>query len=148
MMLYNTTMMAHLEKKIYDAAEAGEAMNSDEICQAFTQLNEGYYGNSVKFVNADAYRWLSWAHYYINYYVYSYATSYAASTYLAENIINEGETGLNNFLSLLKAGNSDYPHEILKEAGVDLTSSEPIVAVAEKMNRLMDEMEEILMSQP
>ena len=147
MMLYNTTMMAHLEKNFYDAAEAGEPMNSDEICQAFKQLNERYYGNSVKFVEADSFRWLSWAHYYLNYYVYSYATSYAASTFLAENIIKEGETGLNNFLSLLKAGRSDYPHEILKNAGVDLTSPEPIVAVAEKMNRLMNEMEEILKKQ-
>lgn len=144
MMLYVTTLMADLEKIIYTSAEKGEPMNSDEICNKFIELNKKYYGNTVKFKEADKYRWISWAHYYLNYYVYSYATSYAASTYFAETINSGGKEELDKFLNFLAKGTSIYPYESLKNSGVDLTTPKPYEAVFKKMNRFMDEIEEYM----
>ena len=141
MMLYLTTMMADLEKIIYSSAENGEPKNSDEICNKFMELNKKYYGNTVQFKEADKYRWISWAHYYLSYYVYSYATSYATSTYFAE-MINSGEKEeLDNFINLLEKGTSVYPFELLKNSGVDLTTPKPYAAVFTRMDRFMDEIE-------
>ena len=79
-----------------------------------------------------------------NFYVYQYATSFAAATALAKNILKGGEEARETFLDLLKAGNSDYPIELLKKAGVDMTTSQPIYDTIETFSSLVDELENIL----
>ncbi|MBT8051553.1 MAG: oligoendopeptidase F, partial [Gammaproteobacteria bacterium] len=95
---------------------------------------------------ADLYtnEWMFVPHFYYNMYVFQYATSQTAGTALYENIVEEGQPAIDNFKTLLRAGGSDYPNQILLRAGVDLASPEPYRAVIRKMNAIMDEMESIL----
>jgi len=90
---------------------------------------------------------LSWSripHFYLNYYVYSYATSFAASQLIAKRILEEGEPAVNDFLEFLSGGSSDYPVELLKKAGVDMSTPAPFDATAIRMNGLLDQVEEII----
>ncbi len=80
----------------------------------------------------------------MNFYVYQYATSYAASQVLAEKIITEKQPAVDKYLKFLKSGSSEYPIAILKEAGVDMNSPEPIINTINKMNELLDQMEKLL----
>ena len=92
----------------------------------------------------ETYTWARIPHFYYNFYVYQYATSYAASQELVAQIKKEGQPAIDRFLSFLKAGSSQYPIEVLKTAGVDMMSPKPILAVVNKMNELLDQMEELL----
>ena len=86
-------------------------------------------------------------HFYFNMYVYQYATSQTAGTALYEKIIEEGEAGAENFKNLLRAGGSNYPYQLLVEAGVDLAKPDAYAAIIAKMNTIMDEMEALLEQQ-
>ena len=83
-------------------------------------------------------------HFYRNMYVFQYATSQTAGTALYDKIVNEGAAGVENYKNLLRAGGSDYPYELLVNAGVDLAQAEPYQAMVRKMNAVMDEMERLL----
>ena len=87
---------------------------------------------------------MEYPHYYLDYYLYSYATSFSAAIQIASDIRNGGADATKRFITFLEAGNSDYPVEILKKAGVDMTSPTPYEAVSKTLNDLMDEMERIL----
>ena len=90
---------------------------------------------------------MEWAyipHFYRNFYVFQYATSLAASSLLAETVLRQEPGAVERYLNLLKAGGSDYPYELLKNAGVDMATPEPYRAVVTRMNRIMDEIEAIL----
>ena len=83
-------------------------------------------------------------HFYYNMYVFQYATSLTAGTALYAKIAEDGQAGVDNFRNLLRAGGSDYPYNILRNAGVDLATPEPYQAVVNRMNAIMDEMEKLL----
>jgi len=87
---------------------------------------------------------MEYPHYYLDYYLFSYATSFTASIQIASDIQNEGEVARDRFMDFLAAGNSDFPVDVLKKAGVDMTGSQPYEAVVVKLNEIMDEMEQIL----
>jgi len=93
---------------------------------------------------ARAKPWARIPHFYYNFYVYQYATGFAASEVLAKKVKTEGESAVNKYLNFLKAGSSDYSINILTEAGVDMNSPEPVRAVSERMNEVLDEMEDLL----
>ncbi len=98
----------------------------------------------VKIDDQYAVEWAYIPHFYYNFYVYQYATSIAASSLFAEAIL-KGEPGVRErYLKMLSSGSSDYPYELVKAAGVDLATPAPYVAVATRMNRIMDEIEAIL----
>jgi oligoendopeptidase F len=144
MFLYNSTMMAEFELHMYQKVENGEPLSSDELSNFYGQMLSQYYGEDVTIAETDKHAWLEWAHYYLDYYLYSYATSMSAAIHIAENIQEEGKLAVQQFKRFLEAGNSDYPVEVLKKAGVDMTTPLPYDAVAAKMNALMDEMERML----
>jgi oligoendopeptidase F len=83
-------------------------------------------------------------HFYYNFYVYQYATGFAASETLASNILNEGTPAVERYLNFLKSGSSKYSIDILRDAGVDMTSNEPVLAVVNKFNSLLDQLENLL----
>ena len=90
---------------------------------------------------------MEWAfipHFYYNFYVYQYSTSFTASISLAQKVVNGEPGALEKYITFLSAGGSDYPIELLKDAGVDMTSSEPFDKTIEAMNKVMDEIEKIL----
>ena len=92
----------------------------------------------------ETYTWARVPHFYYNFYVYQYATSFAASEIIIDKFNNEGEPAVSRYIEFLKAGSSDYPINVLKNAGVDMNSPDPIISVNKKMNFLMDKFENIL----
>ena len=91
--------------------------------------------------------WSYIPHFYYNFYVYQYATSFTASVALSEKVLSKEKGALDRYLAFLSSGGSDYPIELLKKAGVDMTTSEPFEKTMTVMNRTMDAIEKILITQ-
>ncbi|MDR0779968.1 MAG: oligoendopeptidase F [Pseudomonadales bacterium] len=144
---FRQTMFAEFELQLYQAAERGEALSGERISQLYLALLKHYHGSDAGVVQIDdlyANEWMFVPHFYYNMYVYQYATSLTAGTALYEKIVQEGAAGVENFKNLLRAGGSDYPYELLRNAGVDLATPAPYQAVVRRMNAIMDEMEALL----
>jgi oligoendopeptidase F len=144
---FRQTMFAEFELAIHEAAEAGQALTGQQLTAIYGDLLRRYHGHDEGVLEIDDLYAVEWAyipHFYYNFYVYQYATSLAASSLLAEAVINGRPGAVENYLNLLKAGGSDYPHELLKRAGVNMTSPEPYRAVFARMNTIMDQIEGIL----
>lgn len=124
--LYRQTMFAEFEKIIHEKAEAGESLTSELLCAIYHELNVTYYGPDIV---VDDYIDLEWAripHFYTSFYVYKYATGLSAATSLSNKVLTEGEPALANYLNFLKSGGSDFPINLLKNAGVDMSTPSPI----------------------
>ena len=141
---YRQTRFAEFELLIHEAAENGQILTEDFLTESFGEMYSKYWGPYMEITEEEAYSWSRIPHFYYNYYVYTYATSFAAAEKISENVRNEGQEAIDDFISYLSTGSSDYPVELLKIAGADMTTSEPFEAVSRKMNFLMDELESIL----
>lgn len=144
---FRQTMFAEFELMLYEAVEKGEALSGEKISQMYGEILRRYHGHDQKIVEIDELfhnEWMFIPHFYYNMYVFQYATSITAGTALYERMMTEGEPAIEQFINLLRAGGSDYPHTLLKQAGVDLTKPEPFRAVVKRMNLIMDEMERLL----
>ena len=145
--LFRQTQFAEFELKIHETAEAGQPLTGDDFSRIYTDIVNRYYGNDEGVCKVDDYINMEWAfipHFYYNFYVYQYSTSFTASISLAEKVISGDKEALKKYMTFLSAGGSDYPIELLKNAGVDMTSSEPFDKAIESMNKVMDEIEKIL----
>jgi oligoendopeptidase F len=145
--VFRQTQFAEFELKIHEKAEAGEPLTGDVLNEIYGDILKKYYGHEKGVCYIDDLYSVEWAyvpHFYYNFYVYQYATSFAASTALSEKVLGEEESMIKRYIDFLSAGGSDYPIEILKKAGVDMTGSEPFNKTMAAMNRTMDEVEEIL----
>lgn len=144
---FRQTMFAEFELALYETVERGEALSGERISQLYLELLKRYHGHDEGVVLIDdlyANEWMFVPHFYYNMYVYQYATSLTAGTALYEKIVEEGEAGVENFKNLLRAGGSDYPYNLLRQAGVDMATPAPYQAVVRRMNAIMDEMEVLL----
>ncbi|MEL7186292.1 MAG: oligoendopeptidase F [Pseudomonadota bacterium] len=144
---FRQTMFAEFELAMYEAAERGDALSGDSITNMYGEILRRYHGHDEGVVMIDELyhnEWMFIPHFYFNMYVFQYATSQTAGTALYDKIVKEGEAGVENYKNLLRAGGSDYPYKLLKNAGVDLATPEPYEALIEKMNAIMDEMERLL----
>jgi oligoendopeptidase F len=151
--LFRQTLFAEFELRIHEAVERGEPLTGEALSQLYLELLRKYYGHDQGIVNvAEPYgaEWAYIPHFYSNFYVYQYATSLIGGMSLAENIIGReavksgrAAQGREAYLRLLKAGSSKYPVDLLKDAGVDMTTSHPFDAAMREMNRIMDEIERI-----
>jgi oligoendopeptidase F len=144
---FRQTMFAEFELSLYDAVERGEALSGERISQMYGEILRRYHGSAEGVVQIDELynnEWMFVPHFYYNMYVYQYATSLTAGTALYEKIINEGQAGVDNYKNLLRAGGSDYPYQLLRNAGVDMATPAPYQAVITRMNAIMDEMEMLL----
>jgi len=92
----------------------------------------------------ESYTWARVPHFYYNFYVYQYATGFAASETLSNKVLADGNTATGKYLNLLKSGSSDYSINLLRSAGVDMESPEPVIATTQRMNQLLDEVEAII----
>ena len=127
--------------------EADIPLTGDVLTEAYGDILKKYYGCDEGITQIDELVNVEWAfvpHFYYNYYVYQYATSFTASTALAEKVINGEEGAVESLLTFLSSGGSKYPIDLLKEAGVDMTTSDPFEKTMVVMNRTMDEIEKIL----
>lgn len=145
--VFRQTQFAEFELVIHETAEKGIPLTGDKLTELYADILKRYYGHEEDVCHIDDYVTVEWAyipHFYYNFYVYQYATSFTASTALAEKVLNKEKGAVNKVLEFLSAGGSDYPINILKNAGVDMTTSEPFDKTMDAMNRTMDEIEKIL----
>lgn len=141
---FRQVRFAEYEKIVNKETENGEALNSDNLCDLYRELEAKYWGPSMTVDEEETYSWARIPHFYYNFYVYQYATGFAASQALASKIKKEGAPAVDKYLEFLKSGSSDYPINILKKAGVDMTSPEPVLSVIDKMNLYLDELESLI----
>jgi oligoendopeptidase F len=144
---FRQTMFAEFELALYEAVERGEALSGDRISQMYGEILRRYHGSDQGVVEIDELynnEWMFVPHFYYNMYVFQYATSLTAGTALYEKIVNDGQAGVENYKNLLRSGSSDYPYQLLRNAGVDMATPAPYQAVIMRMNAIMDEMETLL----
>jgi oligoendopeptidase F len=141
--LYRQTMFATFERQIHAAAEAGGALTADSLSQMYKELNDRYYGPEVKVDDLISIEWARIPHFYYNFYVYQYATGISASAALGQQILNEGKPAVERYRRFLTRGSSDYSINLLRDAGVDMTSPEPIQQALDLFGRYIGEMEQM-----
>jgi len=145
--LFRQTQFAEFELKIHEAAEKGMPLTGDTFTQMYMDILKAYYGSDKGVCYIDDNIGMEWAfipHFYMNFYVFQYSTSLTASISLAEKVMSGDKTALDKYIQLLSSGGSDYPIELLKKAGVDMTTSDPFDKTIASMNKVMDEIEKIL----
>ena len=143
--LFRQTLFAEFELRIHEMVEKGEPLTGDSLNALYLGLLKEYYGHDQGVTNIKDLYAAEWAyipHFYYNFYVYQYATSVVSAVSIADGIRAEGTA--KNYLAMLSAGSSRYAFDLLKDAGVDMTTSKPFDAAMREMNRIMDEMEKIL----
>ena len=139
--IYRQTMFAEFERNIGMMTAAGQTLTAEVLCQEYKRLNALYYGPDMVVDDRIAMEWARIPHFYYNYYVFQYATGYAAAIALSRRILKEGECAVRDYLNFLSGGCSRSPIELLKRAGVDMTSPEPVVQALALFDELLDEME-------
>ena len=145
--LFRQTQFAEFELKIHEAVQAGKPLTGEVLSEMYMDIVKRYYGHEEGVCYVDDYINMEWAfipHFYYNFYVYQYSTSFTASNSLAERVLSKEDGAIENYLAFLSSGGSDYPIELLKKAGIDMTSSEAFDKTIVSMNRVMDEIEKIL----
>jgi len=145
--LFRQTQFAEFELKIHEKAEQGEPLTGEALTALYADILKKYYGHDKGICKIDDRVTVEWGyipHFYYNFYVYQYATSFTASTALAEKVLKKDPGAVQRFMQFISSGGSDYPIELLKKAGVDMTTSEPFTQTMAAMNRAMDEIDKIL----
>ncbi|MCZ0755956.1 oligoendopeptidase F [Anoxybacillus sp. J5B_2022] len=142
--VFRQTMFAEFEHMIHQKAQEGEALTAESLTSMYYGLNKKYFGNDIVVDEEIGLEWARIPHFYYNYYVYQYATGFSAATALSKQILEEGEPAVNRYIEFLKAGSSDYPIEVLKKAGVDMTTAQPIQEACEVFAQKLEEMEQLL----
>jgi oligoendopeptidase F len=151
--LFRQAQFAEFEMKIHEMAEAGQTLTGENLSALYLQILKEYYGDAEGVCQVNDLYAVEWAyipHFYYNFYVYQYATSIVASTTLASQVLAEYNSkepstkARDAYIKLLSSGSSKYPLDLLKDAGVDMTTSAPFATAMAEMNAVMDEMEKIL----
>lgn len=142
--VFRQTMFAEFEKTINEYLESGEALTAEYLCETYKKINELYYGPNVVIDDEIAMEWARIPHFYYNYYVFQYATGYSAAVAFSEKIIKEGKPAVEKYVNFLKSGSSDYPLNVLKKAGVDMTTEEPVNNAMKLFAKLVDEMDKLI----
>ena len=140
--VYTQVMYSEFEQKIHERIEKGEALSYKYLSDAWKELLEKYYGSDFIVEELASRGWSRIPHFYMNFYVFKYATSLAASNELLNNILIGQPDAIDKYLNFLKAGSSDYPVEVLKAAGVDMLSTQPVDNLLKKFGDLVKEMED------
>lgn len=142
--LYRQTMFAEFEKIAHERAEAGEALTADMLSQVHFDLNRKYHGDNVNADEDIAIEWARIPHFYSSFYVFQYATGISAAVALSQQILSEGKPAVDRYLGFLSKGGSDYSTNLLRDAGVDMTSPEPVRLALQVFGKRLDEMEQLL----
>ncbi len=142
--VFRQTQFAEFEHWIHEEDAAGSPLTADYLSEKYSDLNAKYYGDAVKNTEGIEYEWARIPHFYMNYYVYQYATGFCAATALADRILAEEENALEDYLTYLKAGSSDYPIEVMKKAGVDMTNKDYIQRAMKVFEDRLNQLEEIV----
>jgi len=142
--VYRQTMFAEFEKLIHEMTQQNDTLTADALDKLWHDLNVAYYGQNIVIDKEIDVEWARIPHFYKDFYVYQYVTGYSAATTLAEKILHEGQPAQEKYLNFLKSGGCDYSINLLKNAGVDMSSAEPIEITLRKFSAMLDEMEKLL----
>jgi len=145
--VFRQTKFAEFELRMHEKGLKSEPITGDALATLYFDITRTYYGHDQKIVVVDDYVANEWSyipHFYSDFYVFQYATSFTAAEALAARVIGGDADATAKYLTFLGSGSSKYPIDLLKDAGVDMTTDEPLDQTMATMNRVMDEMEEIL----
>jgi len=145
--VFRQTQFAEFELRMHEMVEKGQPLTGDALSKLYSEIVKKYYGHDQGVCIVDDYVANEWAfipHFYSSYYVFQYATSFTASSALSEKVLSGQPGATERYLKFISSGQSEYPIELLKDAGVDMTTDEPLELTVKKMNRVMDEMEKLL----
>jgi oligoendopeptidase F len=143
--VFRQTMFAEFEHIIHQKEQNGEALTSELLTKEYYELNKKYFGTGMTIDEEIGLEWARIPHFYYNYYVYQYATGFSAAQALSSQILTEGKPAVDRYINhFLKAGSSDYPIEVLKKAGVDMTTPEPIEQALKVFEEKLSELESLL----
>jgi oligoendopeptidase F len=141
--IFRQTMFAEFEKLIHERAEAGESLTPQALSSIYYDLNVKYYGSDMVVDQDIEMEWARIPHFYTSFYVYKYATGFSAATSFSKQILEEGTPAVDRYLGFLKSGGSDFSINILKKAGVDMSSPEPIREAMSVFEDLLDQIEQL-----
>jgi oligoendopeptidase F len=145
--VFRQTQFAEFELRMHEMAEKGQPLTGDALAKLYLDITRRYYGHDQRITVVDdyiAHEWSFVPHFYRDFYVFQYATSFTAAEALSEKVLAGDRSATARYLTFLSAGGSDYPVTLLKNAGVDMTTDEPLDLTIRKMNAVMDEMEKLL----
>ena len=142
--IFRQTMFAEFELNIGRMTSEGKTLTADVLCAEYKRLNEAYFGPDMVVDDHIAMEWARIPHFYYNYYVFQYATGFSAAIALSRKILSEGESAVKDYIGFLSGGCSKSPIDLLKGAGVDMTSPEPVNEALKLFGELLDEMEALL----
>ncbi|WP_034601777.1 oligoendopeptidase F [Clostridiisalibacter paucivorans] len=144
--VYRQTMFAEFEKIIHEKVEQGEPLTADNLSNIYKDLNIKYYGKDIFIDEEISVEWARIPHFYYNFYVYQYATGFSAAIALSQGIINGDKESRDAYIEFLSSGSSDYPINVLKKAGVDMTKKTPIEECVRLFNNSVDEMKNMMLT--
>ncbi|WP_033578051.1 oligoendopeptidase F [Priestia aryabhattai] len=142
--VFRQTMFAEFEHGVHVRAQNGEPLTPELLTKLYYDLNKKYFGDNLVIDEEIGLEWARIPHFYYNYYVYQYATGFSAAAALSKQILEEGDAAVERYVGFLKSGSSDYPIEVLKKAGVDMTTSQPIEEALAVFEEKLTEMERLL----
>lgn len=142
--LYRQTMFAEFEKIAHERAEGGEALTADLLSEIHYDLNKLYHGPGVNVDQEIAIEWARIPHFYRSFYVYKYATGISAAVALSQQILSEGQPAVDRYLQFLSRGSSMYSIDLLRDAGVDMSTPDPVNQALDSFEKRLDEMEKLL----
>lgn len=139
--VFRQTMFAEFEKMIHEKAQNGEALTPQELSETYYELNKTYHGPDMMVDQDIEMEWARIPHFYSSFYVYKYATGFSAATSFAKQILEEGEPAVERYIGFLQSGGSDYSINILKKAGVDMSSPKPIEEAMSVFEGIIEQLE-------
>ena len=142
--LYRQTMFAEFELKLNEIVATGAPLTAERLCDEYRKINEAYFGPDMVIDEGIAMEWARIPHLYYNYYVFQYATGYAAAIALSQQILTEGEPAVKRYMEFLSGGCSKSPVDLLKGAGVDMSTPDPINRALEKFGQIIDELDALM----
>ena len=142
--VFRQTMFAEFEKITHEKTAAGETLNAQSLCKIYGDLNALYFGPDMTNDPEISLEWARIPHFYMPFYVYQYATGFSAAIALSHRILTEGQPAVEDYINFLKAGGSDYPINVLKKAGVDMTTKFPVASALSVFSSVLDEAEKVI----
>lgn len=142
--LFRQTMFAEFEKTAHEYCAQGKPLTAEALSQMYLELNQKYFGPDMEKDEEIAYEWMRIPHFYTPFYVYQYATGYSAAVALSAKILKEGKPAVDAYMSFLKGGESKDPIDLLKMAGVDMTTEKPVADALALFGDLVTELETLV----
>jgi oligoendopeptidase F len=145
--VFRQTQFAEFELKMHEMAQAGQPITGDALAKLYLDITRRYYGHDQKVTIVDdyiAHEWSFIPHFYRDFYVFQYATSFTAAEALSAKVLAGDTAARARYLTFLGSGGSKYPIDLLKDAGVDMTTDQPLELTIARMNQVMDEIERLL----